>query len=126
MSKQKRKRSSRRITKQHLYIVLGLLIRFSACTLGFQLGYEVNRVVIKNQQTRGDSCSTNKNINLNLRLMMTTPTAIDYIIIHELCHLIHMNHSKQFWSWSGNTAQSTNRGASDSSRIARIWCYDNI
>lgn len=66
-----------------------------------QLGYEVNRVVIKNQKTRWGSCSTNKNINLNLRLMMTPPAAIDYIIIHELCHLTHMNHSKKFWNLVG-------------------------
>jgi len=65
------------------------------------LGYEVNRVVIKNQKTRWGSCSTNHNINLNLRLMMTPPDAIDYIIIHELCHLTHMNHSKAFWDLVG-------------------------
>lgn len=66
-----------------------------------QLGYEVNRVVIKNQKTRWGSCSTNKNINLNLRLMMTPHDAIDYIIIHELCHLTHMDHSKAFWNLVG-------------------------
>lgn len=42
MEKEKRKRSARRITKRHLYIIIGLLILFSACSLGFQLGYEAN------------------------------------------------------------------------------------
>lgn len=69
--------------------------------LADKLGLEVNRIFIKNQKTRWGSCSTNKNINLNLRLMMTSYEAIDYIIIHELCHLVHMNHSKAFWSLVG-------------------------
>lgn len=62
-----------------------------------QYGCTVNRIVIKNQKTRWGSCSSNQNINLNLRLMMAQPEAIDYIIIHELCHLTHMNHSQAFW-----------------------------
>lgn len=66
-----------------------------------QLGFEVNRIVIKNQKTRWGSCSNKSNLNLNLRLMMTPPDAIDYIIIHELCHLVHMNHSKAFWKLVG-------------------------
>ena len=66
-----------------------------------QLGFEYNRVTIKNQKTRWGSCSTGNNLNFNLRLMMTPPSAIDYIIIHELCHLKHMNHSKQFWNLVG-------------------------
>lgn len=66
-----------------------------------KLGFKFNRIVIKNQKTRWGSCSTGNNLNFNLRLMMTSPEAIDYIIIHELCHLTHMNHSKQFWSLVG-------------------------
>ena len=66
-----------------------------------ELGFKFNRIVIKNQKTRWGSCSTGNNLNFNLRLMMTPPEAIDYIIIHELCHLTHMNHSKQFWNLVG-------------------------
>lgn len=66
-----------------------------------ELGFAFNRIVIKNQKTRWGSCSTGNNLNFNLRLMMTPPEAIDYIIIHELCHLTHMNHSKQFWNLVG-------------------------
>ena len=62
------------------------------------LGFEYGRVRIKNQKTRWGSCSSKRNLNFNLRLMMAPPDAIDYIIVHELCHLVHMNHSKSFWA----------------------------
>jgi len=65
--------------------------------LAKQFGFEYERVTIKGQSTRWGSCSTKSNLNFNWRLMMTPPAAIDYVIIHELCHLREMNHSKKFW-----------------------------
>ena len=71
-----------------------------------ELGFKFNRIVIKHQKTRWGSCSSGNNLNFNLRLMMTSPEAIDYIIIHELCHLTHMNHSKAFWNLVGKHCPS--------------------
>ena len=50
-------------------------------------GFKYEKVRIKNQKTRWGSCSFKRNINLNLRLMMAPDPAIDYVIIHELCHM---------------------------------------
>ena len=61
-------------------------------------GFNYKKLRIKNQKTRWGSCSAKGNINLNLRLMMTPPAAIDYVIIHELCHLRLLNHSGEFWA----------------------------
>ena len=65
--------------------------------LAKQHGFEYERVTIKGQSTRWGSCSAKHNLNFNWKLMMTPPAAIDYVIIHELCHLREMNHSKKFW-----------------------------
>jgi len=59
------------------------------------------KVVIKNQKTRWGSCSEKGNINLNWRLIMAPLHVIDYVVVHELCHLKVMNHSKDFWDLVG-------------------------
>ncbi len=65
--------------------------------LATQHGFRYQQVRIKNQKTRWGSCSSKGNINLNLRLMMAPDAAIDYVMLHELCHLQEMNHSQSFW-----------------------------
>jgi len=52
---------------------------------------------LKEQKTRWGSCSSKRNLNLNWRIIMAPEAAIDYIVIHELAHLTHLNHSEQFW-----------------------------
>jgi predicted metal-dependent hydrolase len=63
--------------------------------LGYDLSY--NKVVIRDQKTRWGSCSSKKNLNFNYRLSMLPSYLMDYIVVHELCHLKEMNHRKSFW-----------------------------
>ena len=58
----------------------------------------VNQVRIKNQKTMWGSCSSKNNINLNYLLLMAPMGVIDYVIVHELVHTIHRNHSTDFWN----------------------------
>lgn len=58
-------------------------------------------ITIKSQKTRWGSCSSERNINFNWKLIMAPIEIIDYLIVHEMSHLVHMNHSKSFWSLVG-------------------------
>ena len=62
-----------------------------------KIGAKVNTVRFKNQKTRWGSCSQKRNLNFNWKLVMAPTHIVDYVVIHELCHLRQMNHSKEFW-----------------------------
>ena len=59
---------------------------------------KINQVRFKNQKTLWGSCSSKNNINLNYLLVMAPMLVIDYVIIHELVHTVHKNHSENFWN----------------------------
>lgn len=62
------------------------------------LGVTYGRITIRNQRSKWGSCSSKKNLNFNCLLMLTPPEVIDSVIVHELCHLKEMNHSKRFYA----------------------------
>ena len=64
--------------------------------LAAQHGFTYNKVFIKNNVSNWGSCSSLKNINLNLRLVTLPQDLQDYVMLHELCHLRYLNHGKEF------------------------------
>ena len=62
-----------------------------------KMSVEPSVIKINNAKNRWGSCSAKKSINYSWRLIMADDDVIDYVIVHELAHLIEMNHSKKFW-----------------------------
>lgn len=62
-----------------------------------EMGVKFERVFIRAQRTRWGSCSRRKNLSFNWRLVMAPPEVLDYLVVHELAHLIEPNHSMKFW-----------------------------
>jgi hypothetical protein len=66
-------------------------------------GFNFNQIRIKNQKTRWGSCSDKSNLNFNYKIIFLPSDLADYLIIHELCHLKELNHSKRFWGLVART-----------------------
>ncbi|MBO7746896.1 M48 family metallopeptidase [Paenibacillus sp. MWE-103] len=67
-----------------------------------QLRVTPKSIEIMDSITKWGSCSSNKQLTFNYRLAMAPVEVIDYVIIHELCHLLHMNHDRSFWRRVGS------------------------
>lgn len=88
-----------------LYLLKALLKKKAAGVLpaivaqeAQRLGLKYKRVHIKDTVSRYGSCSTLGNINLNAMLLLHSAESVRYVVLHELAHLTHMNHSPAFWS----------------------------
>jgi len=66
-------------------------------SIGPGIGVEAKRVSLSNARTQWGSCSADGRVRLSWRLIHLRPALIDYVVVHELAHLHHMNHSARFW-----------------------------
>jgi len=78
------------------------------------------RATIRHQKTRWASCSSHQSISLNAKLLFLPPPLVRYVFIHELCHTVHMNHSRQFWTLVGEKDPDYQRWDEE---LRKAWCY---
>ena len=74
------------------------------------LGVEVKSVSMRSQSTRWGSCSSSGRLNYNWRLILAPPFVLDYVAAHEVAHLVHMNHSPNFWRAVEQALPDMNKG----------------
>lgn len=65
--------------------------------------FQYGRVSIRNQRTRWGSCSRQGNLNFHYKLVLLPADLADYVIVHELCHVRELNHSRRFWDLVART-----------------------
>ena len=65
--------------------------------------FKFNKIAIRNQRSRWGSCSKQGNLNFNYRLALIPDELVNYVIVHELCHLGEFNHSQKFWDLAAQT-----------------------
>ncbi|MFB3879817.1 MAG: M48 family metallopeptidase [Armatimonadota bacterium] len=80
----------------------------------------VTRVTIRSQRTRWGSCTERRSISLNGKLLFLPPRLVEQVMVHELCHTVHHNHSKQFWG----LVESLSPGCAELEAALRTaWSY---
>ena len=79
----------------------GVLIKRTAYYAN-KMNLSYGKITLKDQKTCWGSCSGNRNLNFNWKLLLMPPSILDYVVVHELAHLIHMNHSADFWAVVGS------------------------
>ena len=85
--------------------------------LSKQYQLKFSRIKITNAKTRWGSCSSNLILRFNWRLLFAPQEVLNYVIIHEMCHLVEMNHSKPFWDLVAKLCPEY--------KTAKLWLKEN-
>ncbi len=94
-------KSVRRLTEQELHDLSARALKVIPERVAHYaplIGVTYGRITIRNQRTRWGSCSAKGNLNFNCLLMLAPPGVLDSVVVHELCHRKHMNHSAAFYA----------------------------
>lgn len=81
------------LTRQAMEVIPARVAHFAPL-----VGVTCGAITIRSQRSRWGSCSGKGNLNFNCLLMLTPPEVLDYVVVHELCHRLEMNHSPRFWA----------------------------
>lgn len=81
------------------------------------VGVSYGRIGVRSQRTRWGSCSSRGDLSFNCLLMLVPEYVADYVVVHELCHRLEMNHSPRFWSEVGRVLPDY--------QAARRWLREN-
>lgn len=109
--------SLRALIRQALSAEEVALIRQHIAAHAPALDVRPGRIAIREQKSRWGSCSDRGNLNFNWKLMLAPPEALEYVVVHELCHLIEFNHSPRFWKLVESRMPEY--------RAAQKWLKDN-
>ena len=98
--------SAENVKETGIQDVLESLYRYEARTIfearidhyADKMGVESGKLELRNQRTRWASCSPQRTLSFNWRLLMAPDAVIDYVVIHELAHLLEANHTQRFWN----------------------------
>jgi predicted metal-dependent hydrolase len=74
------------------------LVQETAVREADHIGVEYKRITIRDTRSRWGSCSEAGTLSFTWRLALAPRSILDYVVVHELCHLRHLDHSKRFWS----------------------------
>ncbi|HMM21834.1 MAG TPA: SprT family zinc-dependent metalloprotease [Selenomonadales bacterium] len=96
------------LKKWYIHAARELLAERTAFWAG-EIGVRPCRLFIREQKSRWGSCSSRGNINYNWRIVMAPPEVVDYLVVHELCHIKVPNHSKDFWLLVGQAVPDYKR-----------------
>lgn len=85
------------------------------------LGVALPRLLLSNARTRWGSCNARREVRLNWRLIQAPQPTIDYVVVHELAHLIEMNHSRRFWKLVAGACPHHQDARAELDRMGRYY-----